>query len=202
MKNLIFKSQYLLLIPVIIGLLTITSCEKEDEITESVEVIENVDFTGRMFPLDPDLREPNIPNPQYNAPCVVRLSYLSFLKRCPENSGVVNYWVNILNSQGFDDMTKGFVTSNEASVKWNSQYNSFLSREGVSSNQVDKLIYIAYQGMLLREPDVNGGMGWTNLLYQSGIKSVLRGIANSQEFQNRLNNISAECTNAANQCVY
>ncbi|WP_024770376.1 MULTISPECIES: hypothetical protein [Aquimarina] len=202
MKKLMFRSHYLVLFPMILGLLLISSCEKEDTDNEPVEIVDTKEVSEKSFPLDPDLREPNIPRPGYNAPCVVRLSYLSFLRRCPENSGVMNYWINILNSQGFDDMTKGFVTSNEASVKWNSQYNSYLSRNGLSSNQVDKLIYITYRGMLLREPDVTGGMGWTNLLYDKGLKKVLNGVANSQEFRNRLANISTECTNAANQCTY
>ena len=206
MKNLILKPRYFLFFPMILGLLIITSCEKEEHSEEPVEIVNGADTTQQKrfsIPENPDFRPPRIPRPpQFDAVCVVRLSYLSYLRRCPENSSVVNGWVSVLLTRGFDDLAEGFITSTEARVKWNSQYNSFLSRNNLNSTDIHKFIYIAYQGMLLREPDVNGGIGWTDLYYQRGLKDVVNGIANSQEFRNRLAGIATECTNAENQCTY
>jgi len=210
MKKIIYKQYYLILIPIIVGALLIASCEKEELFTESQEVteknisdIETQEKIAFSTPDDPDFRPPRIPRPpQFDAFCVVRLSYLSYLRRCPENANVVNGWVSVLLSRGFDDLAEGFITSAEARVKWNSQYHSFLSRNNLSNVDVHLFIYIAYRGMLLREPDVNGGIGWTNLLYQRGLKSVVNGIANSQEFRNRLAGIFVECRNADSQCQY
>ncbi|MBW1297691.1 hypothetical protein [Aquimarina litoralis] len=207
MKTLIFKNRYFLVCSIILGLLVITSCEKEDAFSEPVQSIENIDseIQQKRFstPDDPDFRPPNIPSPpQFNALCVVRLAYLSYLERCPENQSVVNGWISVLLTRGFDDLAEGFITSHEASVKWEHRYRSFLQRNHLNRHQIDKQVYIAYRGLLLREPDVNGGIGWTHNLRQFGIKFVANGIANSQEFANRLANISTECTNANNQCQF
>ncbi|MDH7444151.1 hypothetical protein [Aquimarina sp. 2201CG14-23] len=206
MKTLFFKLRYLIVCSMVLGLLITVSCEKEETPIESIESVDTVnDIQEKRFstPDDPDFRPPRIPQPpQFDAVCVVRLAYLSYLRRCPENQSVVNGWVSVLLTRGFDDLAAGFITSHEANVKWNSQYHSFLSRNHLTSHQVDKQVYIAYRGLLLREPDVNGGIGWTHNLRQFGIKFVANGIANSQEFANRLANIATECTNAANQCTY
>ncbi|MDY8137814.1 DUF4214 domain-containing protein [Aquimarina sp. 2201CG5-10] len=205
MNKLILKSRFLITLSIILGLLFVVSCEKEEAFNNEIEAVDTTQASERSFPLPdrPDFTPPNIPQPpRYDAHCVVRLSYLSYLRRCPENAGVVNYWINVLNTQGFDDLAKGFITSNEASVKWSSQYHSYLSRNNLNSVEVHKFIYIAYRGLLLREPDVNGGRYWTNIFYDNGIRAVANGIGNSQEFRNRLNNIQTECTNAANQCTY
>ena len=209
MKTQNLKLRYLFVLPILFALFLIISCEKEEDTfeppVEAVGTTENLEDTGKIYPLldRPDFTPPNIPQPPaFDAHCVVRLAYLSYLRRCPENAQVVNGWIQVLLTQGFDDLAKGFITSNEASVKWNSQYHSYLSRNNLNSVEVHKFIYIAYRGLLLREPDVNGGKGWTNVFYDRGIRAVANGIGNSAEFRRRLNNIQTECNNAANQCTY
>jgi hypothetical protein len=208
MKKLFLKSRYVVLVfSMIVTLLYITGCQTEDVTTESDDVIISTDTNqskiGPGIPYTPDFRPPNIPNPpMIDAHCVVRLAYLSYLERCPENASVVNYWINILNTRGFDDLAKGFITSSEADQKWNSRYLQYLSRNNITSQQIAKKIYIAYRGLLLREPDVAGGKYWTNILNNNNILVVANGIGNSPEFQRRLSRISTECTNAANQCTF
>ncbi|WP_109300501.1 hypothetical protein [Aquimarina sp. AU474] len=205
MNTLILKSRYLLILSIVAGIFFVVSCEKDETFDEPIEALDTSDDTQKAFqiPERPDFNPPNIPQPpRFDAHCVVRLSYLSYLRRCPENANVVNGWISVLRTRGFADLAKGFITSNEASVKWNSQYHSYLSRNNLNSVEVHKFIYIAYRGLLLREPDVNGGKGWTNVFYDRGIRAVANGIGNSAEFRRRLNNIQTECNNAANQCTY
>jgi hypothetical protein len=144
--------------------------------------------------------------PMFDEECIVRLAYLSYLERCPENAAVVGYWVNVFRAQSFTGIATGFVSSPEASQRWNHRYNSFLHRNNVTSHQIDKKVYIAYQGLAEREPDVNGGIYWTNILNASGpnggLGAVVNGIAAGPRFQNRLRNISAECAAADNQCIF
>lgn len=205
MNTPISRLRNLILIPLFLGLFIVVSCEKEEDLNDSIEAVDTIDSPEKRFPLPdyPDFTPPNIPQPPtFDAHCVVRLAYLSYLRRCPENAQVVNGWIQVLLTQGFDDLAKGFITSNEANVKWNSQYHSFLSRNNLNSVEVHKFIYIAYRGLLLREPDVNGGKYWTTVFYDRGIRAVANGIGNSAEFRNRLANIQTECNNAANQCTF
>lgn len=204
MKKIVFKSRYFaLVLSMIIASLYMTSCQTEEIIAEPEDTITNSKSIQGGIPFNPDFRPPNIPNPpSIDAHCVVRLSYLSYLERCPENAGVVAYWINILNTRGFDDLAKGFITSSEANQRWNSRYLAYLSRNNITSSQVKKKIYIAYRGLLLREPDVSGGIYWTNILNTRGILAVANGIGNSPEFRRRLSRISTECNNAANQCTF
>ena len=205
MKSLSIKNRLIIGIIILLSIFLTLSCEQEDPFEDSVEAIDtSIEADQKIYIDDPDFGPPrNIPNPpSFDARCVVRLAYLSYLGRCPENNSVVNGWIQVLLNQGFDDLAAGFILSPEASVKWNTQYNHFLNRTGVSSHEINKLVYIAYRGLLLREPDVNGGKYWTTVLYQRGIKDVANGIGNSPEFRRRLDNIQTECINAANNCQY
>ncbi len=204
MKTILLKLRYFIILPVIFTLI-FASCEKEDSFDNPIEVKESNISAEKdvQIPEPPNFNPPNIPQPpRFDAHCVVRLAYLSYLRRCPENASVVNGWINVLRTRGFADLAKGFITSNEASVKWRHQYNSYLSRNNLNSVEVHKFIYIAYRGLLLREPDVNGGRYWTNVFYDRGIRAVANGIGNSAEFRRRLQNIQTECDNAANQCTF
>ncbi|MBC8755182.1 hypothetical protein H2O64_10895 [Kordia sp. YSTF-M3] len=204
MKNSIFKFRNLSAVLVVLVVsFYVISCQTEEITAESEDSVTSTEQKFSGGPLNPDFRPPNIPNPpSIDAHCVVRLAYLSYLERCPENASVVNYWINILNTRGFDDLAKGFITSPEANSKWHSRYLSFLNRNNVTSQQINKKIYIAYRGLLLREPDVSGGIYWTNILYTRGLLNVANGIGNSPEFRARLSRISTECNNAANQCTF
>ncbi|QHI37756.1 hypothetical protein IMCC3317_31370 [Kordia antarctica] len=208
MKKFILKSRnFALVLLMIAGSLYIISCQTEEISTATEDVISTTDLTESQkiqgIPFDPDFSPPNIPNPPtIDAHCVVRLAYLSYLERCPTNASDVTYWINILNTRGFDDLAKGFITSPEASQRWNSRYQSFLSRNNITSYQIHKKIYIAYRGLLLREPDVPGGIYWNNILNTRGILDVANGIGNSPEFGRRLSGITTECNNAANQCTF
>ncbi|PTX60199.1 uncharacterized protein DUF4214 [Kordia periserrulae] len=201
MKKFIFTSRHLVIVlSLVIASLCIIGCQSEDIATEDSPALETV--TSKQIPLEPDFIPPNIPNPSIDVHCVVRLAYLSYLERCPENASVVSYWTNIFYSQGFEGVAVGFISSPEASQRWNSRYHSFLNRNNLTSYQIDKKVYIAYQGLLLREPDVNGGTYWTNQLRSRGLNYVARAIGSSPEFERRLANISTECNNAANQCTF
>lgn len=204
MKKFIFKHRYFAFVfLMIVASLFVISCQTEEVTTESEDTVTSSKIIQGGIPYDPDFRPPNIPNPpSFDAHCVVRLAYLSYLERCPENASVVNYWINILNTRGFDDLAKGFITSSEANTKWHSRYLSYLSRNNITSQHVAKYVYIAYRGLLLREPDVSGGIYWTNILNTRGILAVANGIGNSPEFRARLSRISTECTNAANRCTF
>lgn len=120
MKKLILKSRHVALVLFLIaGSLYITGCQTDEVTTESEETIISKDLQEgkRSIPIDPDFSRPNIPNPDTDVHCVVRLAYLSYLQRCPENAGVVGYWVNVLNSSGFGALAKGFITSPEANQR-------------------------------------------------------------------------------------
>ena len=207
MKKTFFKSRNLIAIcALILVSFYIVSCQKDDVTVDPEDTTQSETIQQKIgyIPYEPDFSPPNnIPNPpMFDAHCVVRLAYLSYLERCPENASVVGYWINILNTRGFDDLAVGFITSPEASHRWNSRYHSYLQRNNVTSSQISKRVYIAYRGLLLREPDVNGGLYWTNIENTRGIFSVANGIGNSPEFRARLSRISTECNNAANQCTF
>lgn len=203
MKQFIFKSRHFILaFSLIVGSLYLIGCQT-DEVTSEEDIITNTESTtSKSIPLNPDFRPPRIPNQFIDDHCVVRLAYLSYLERCPENASVVAYWINVRRTQGFEGLAKGFITSLEASQRWNSRYHSFLNRNNITSSQIHKKVYIAYRGLLLREPDVNGGIYWTNILNTRGILDVARGIGNSPEFRARQSGFPTECSNAANQCTF
>jgi hypothetical protein len=200
MKKFIFKSRHFILaFSLIVGSLYLIGCQTDEVTTELEDTAVEADIITSKRPFDPDLDPPSIP---VDAHCVVRLAYLSYLERCPENAGVVGYWINVFNQQGFGGLAVGFITSPEASQRWNSRYQHFLNRNNITSYQINKKVYIAYRGLLLREPDVAGGIGWTNVLRSHGILAVANGIGSSAEFQRRLNRIFIECNNAANRCQF
>jgi hypothetical protein len=207
MKKILFKSRHLAIaFTLIVATLCLIGCQSEDSITDVEESVSETEIiTSKRDPRipNPDFNPPVMPSPQiFDEHCIVRLAYLSYLERCPENAAVVGYWINIFRAQGFTGIAVGFVSSPEASQRWNHRYNSFLHRNNITSQQIDKKVYIAYQGLAEREPDVNGGIYWTNILRTRGLADVVNGIANGPRFQNRLRNISAECSAADNQCVF
>lgn len=204
MKKLIFKARYVVLVfSMILVSVYITGCQTEDVTSEEDASVQTETTTSKRIPLDPDYIPPNIPNPpMIDRHCVVRLAYLSYLERCPENASVVNYWLGVLDRDKFAGLAAGFISSHEAGQRWNNRYHAFLNRNNLSSNQVAKKVYIAYQGLLLREPDVNGGIYWTTILGNTNIRFVANAIGSSPEFERRLARISTECTNAANQCAF
>jgi len=191
MKKFIFKPRHFILaFALAAGSLFIIGCQTEDLTTEVEESIKETEIITSKN------------NPNLDSHCVVRLAYLSYLERCPESAAVVNHWINVLETRGFAVLAKGFITSPEASQRWNSRYHHFLNRNNITSQHIDKLVYIAYRGLLLREPDVSGGINWTNVLRSRGILYVADRIGNSPEFQRRLDRIFIECNNAANRCQF
>ncbi|MEM6720766.1 MAG: hypothetical protein AAF611_15660 [Bacteroidota bacterium] len=206
MKKIILKSRYFAIaFSLIVASLCIISCQTEDGTVDAEEAIIEEATSKRApgIPINPDYRPPNIPNPpMIDEQCVVRLAYLSYSERCPENANVVNYWIGVLRSQGFTGVAVGFINAPGVLQRWDHRYRSFLQRNNITSSDIDKKVYIAYQGLAQREPDVNGGIFWTQILNNRGLGDVVNGIANGPRFQNRLRNISTECTNAANRCVF
>ncbi|WP_298509368.1 hypothetical protein [uncultured Kordia sp.] len=201
MKKMLLKPRFfVMMLSLIMVSLYITSCQTDEIASEEDAITETA--TSKSIPLDPDYIPPNIPNRFIDDHCVVRLAYLSYLERCPENAGVVSYWINVRRTQGFDALAAGFISSPEASQRWNSRYHQYLNRNNLTSYQVNKKVYIAYRGLLLREPDVNGGIYWTNILRNTNLRFVANAIASSPEFERRLARIATECANAANQCTY
>lgn len=206
MKKIILKPHHFILaFTLVIGSLFIIGCQSEDIANDDDTKIES--STSKSIPVPsipyiPDFTPPNVPNQFIDDHCVVRLAYLSYLERCPENAGVVGYWINVRQTQGFEGLAAGFITSPEASQRWNSRYHAYLNRNNLTSHQLNKKIYIAYRGLLLREPDVAGGLYWDGILDQRGIIEVAKGIGNSPEFRNRQLGFPTECSNAANQCTF
>ncbi|WP_420570944.1 hypothetical protein [Kordia sp.] len=207
MKKFFLKSRFLIVaFSLIVVSLYITSCQTDEVVSEEDATTKTETTTSKSapsIPFNPDFRPPNIPNPpMIDEHCVVRLAYLSYLERCPENAGVVNYWIGVLRRDKFGGLAVGFISSPEANQRWNHRYNAFLHRNHITSNDIAKKVYIAYRGLLLREPDVNGGRYWTNILNTRNLLAVANGIGNSPEFRRRLARISTECINAANRCTY
>ena len=202
-KMLLISRFFIVAFSLVVMSLYITSCQT-DEVSSEEDTITNTEsIANKSIPLDPDYIPPNIPNRFIDDHCVARLAYLSYLERCPENASVVAYWINVRRTQGFAALAAGFISSPEASQRWNSRYHHFLNRNNLTSYQVSKKVYIAYQGLLLREPDVNGGrIYWTNILRNTNLNFVANAIGSSPEFERRLARIATECANAANQCTY
>jgi len=170
-----------------------TSCEKEP-ITPTEETLMVEEKTP---PVTTNLSE-DVNLRSFNKPCFVKLCYSSYLKRCGEQAGI-NYWLGVLGNAYFPspdkitDVAMGFITSQEASNKWENNYASYLAARGLNRSHISKRIYIAYRGLLLRQPDVSGGIYWTNIQRSEGLRAAVFNIGSSQEFRNRLNNIQAEC---------
>lgn len=198
MKKMLLKSRFFMVaLSLVIVTLYVTSCQTE-EIANEEDTITNIESTSKRFPNIPNIPDP----PMIDEHCVVRLAYLSYLERCPENASVVNYWIGVLRRDDFGGLAEGFIRSPEANQRWNSRYLHFLNRNNLTSHQVAKKVYIAYRGLLLREPDVNGGIYWTNILNSRGLLDVVNGIGTSAEFNRRRAGFPTECANAANQCTF
>ncbi|MEM6687455.1 MAG: hypothetical protein AAF617_16875 [Bacteroidota bacterium] len=208
MKKIFLKSRHLVVaFSLLVASLCIIGCQAEDVTTDAEESAKDTEIiTSKSIPgipIDPDFGPPPMPSPQvFDEHCIVRLAYLSYLERCPENAAVVGYWINIFRAQGFTGVAVGFISSPEARQRWNHRYNAFLHRNNITSQDIDIKVYIAYRGLAQREPDVNGGIFWTNILRTQGLAAVANGIANGPRFQNRLRNIRTECNNADNRCVF
>ncbi|AXG68656.1 hypothetical protein KORDIASMS9_00872 [Kordia sp. SMS9] len=207
MKKIILKPRHFILVfALLVGSLFTIGCQSEDVTNKDDIQIESTTSKRALdpnIPYEPDFTPPNIPNPpMIDEHCVVRLAYLSYSERCPENASVVNYWIGVLRSQRFEGLAVGFITAPGNLQRWDHRYRSFLHRNNITSHQISKTVYIAYRGLLLREPDVNGGAYWTNVERNVGLINVARGIGNSPEFGRRLSRISTECNNAANQCTF
>ncbi len=188
MNTLKIKSGLLSLLAVIAFSFFLSSCEQENFTIEE-------DFVEAQVQTETDT---DIESRYFNKLCFVQLCYSSYLRRCGDAGGI-NYWLGVLGNaprppaHKIADVALGFITSAEASNKWQNQYASFLAARGLNSNQISKHIYIAYRGLLLRQPDVNGGKYWTHIAKIHGLKVAVINIASSQEFINRLSNIQAEC---------
>jgi len=172
----------------------LTSCEKEPIIPIAGEM--NVDelITEEQAKISADI-ENVITSRTFNTDCFVKLCYSSYLGRCADVGGF-NYWLGVLGNANMNKIAtvaKGFITSQEAKNKWESNYASFIAANGLNRTDIKKSIYIAYRGLLLRQPDVGGGIHWTNIQKNHGLKEAIKGIASSPEFFNRLSNIDAEC---------
>jgi len=184
MKNL--KLVFFNLLTVLTISVFLTSCEQEnftiDENLVEEQVENSTDLESRYF----------------DKVCFVKLCYSSYLGRCGEAGGI-NYWLSLFGNPNIPlthqiaDVAVGFITSWEASNKWENNYASFLATRGLNRNQISKNIYIAYRGLLLRQPDVGGGKYWTYIAKSQGLKKAVIGIASSAEFSNRLRNIRTEC---------
>ena len=190
MKNL--KLKLLLHSLMILALLTVlmTSCEKEtiNPIEEEMLSIEEQAPISKNLSNDVQLRG-------FNKSCFLKLCYSSYLGRCGDQGGI-NYWLGILGNASSNKIASvafGFINSQEAKNKWENNYSSFLAANGLTRSQVKKSVYIAYRGLLLRQPDVGGGKYWTTQANNHGLRHAVKGIASSQEFFNRLNNIAVEC---------
>lgn len=186
MNILKIKSGLLSLLAVIAFSFFLSSCEQENFTIEE-------DLAETQLQIDSELESRT-----FNKLCFVQLCYSSYLRRCGDAGGI-NYWLGVLGNDPrppvhkIADVAMGFITSAEASNKWESQYTSFLAARGLNRNQISKHIYIAYRGLLLRQPDVNGGKYWTTVAKQQGLKTAVIWIASSAEFGNRLRNIQTEC---------
>jgi len=192
MKNLKIRFGLFSLLAILAASVLLTSCEQENlNLTDEDLIAEE------QVQINADLENP-VTSRSFNKPCFVKLCYSSYLRRCGDAGGI-NYWLGVLGNaprpsvQKIADVALGFITSVEASNKWENQYASFLAARGLNRNQISKHIYIAYRGLLLRQPDVNGGKYWTHIANIHGLRTAVIHIASSQEFFNRLGNIGAEC---------
>jgi len=188
MKNFKLKSILLGLITLTMLIVLMASCEKESiqPIEEKLSLEEEAPITEQTN--DIQLRT-------FNKTCFVELCYSSYLGRCADQAGI-NYWLSVLGNASLNKIATvaiGFITSQEARSKWENNYALFLAASGLSRSDIKKSIYIAYRGLLLRQPDVGGGIYWTDMQQSDGLRAAVKGIASSPEFFNRLSNIQAEC---------
>jgi len=174
-----------------IAMLTIlmTSCEKE-----SINPQEEIQIAEEQEQITTEI-EKTLNSRTFNTTCFVELCYSSYLGRCGDQNGI-HYWLGVLGNASINKIATvaiGFITSQEAKNKWENNYAAFLAANGLSRSDIKKSIYIAYRGLLLRQPDVGGGIHWTNVQKNHGLRAAVKGIASSPEFFNRLSNIGAEC---------
>jgi len=182
-----------------IAMLTVlmTSCEKETLTPTEETITVNEKTTPATTNLSEDVNLRSL-----NTRCFIELCYSSYLKRCGDQGGI-NYWLSVLENPNINRIATvalGFITSQEAKNKWENNYANFLAARGLNRSDISKHIYIAYRGLLLRQPDVSGGIYWTGIQRNEGLRTAVINIASSQEFFNRLNNIGAECNNYNANC--
>jgi len=166
-----------------------TSCEKENIQPIEEEMVLDTQ-TLNLSELE------NVINSRaFNTTCFVELCYSGYLRRCADESGL-NYWLGVLGNatpNKIINVVLGFITSQEAKNKWQNNYTSYLAARSLNSHHISKHIYITYRGLLNRQPDVSGGIYWTGIQRNEGLRSAVNAMASSAEFANRLNNIQAEC---------
>ncbi len=189
MNNLKLKSIFSSLVAVTMLAFLMTSCEKENILPkeETPIAVEQIQMNSEI--------EKTLNSRSFNATCFVELCYSSYLQRCGDQNGI-HYWLGVLGNASINKIAIvaiGFITSQEAKNKWENNYASFLAANGLNRNDIKKSIYIAYRGLLLRQPDVGGGIHWTNVQKNHGLRAAVKGMASSPEFFNRLSNIGAEC---------
>lgn len=186
-----FKLKSILLSLTALTMLTLlmTSCEKEN-----IQPVEEEIVLEEYKPKSTEI-EIVINSRTFNKTCFVELCYSSYLGRCADASGLT-HWLGVLGNANINRITTvalGFITSQEARNKWENNYASFLATNGLTRSQISKNIYIAYRGLLLRQPDVGGGIYWTDQANCHGLRHSVKAIASTPEFFNRLSNIQAEC---------
>lgn len=202
MKSLNLKSILFGLMATTLTTVFLTSCEKE-----VITPMENETPFKEQLVIDDQLEiskeiEQTLSSRTFNKTCFVELCYSSYLGRCGEQNGI-HYWLGVLGNASINEIAtvaKGFITSQEAKNKWENAYSNFLAANGLNRSQIKKSIYIAYRGLLLRQPDVGGGIHWTNIQNNQGLKTAIKGIASSPEFFNRLTTINVECNAYAANC--
>jgi len=195
LKSILFSLMAITMVTVLM-----TSCEKDtvEPIEETLMIEEKKPPVTTNLTDDVNLRT-------FNKQCFVKLCYNSYLKRCGDQGGI-NYWISLLDDITNDTNNKianvalGFITSQEASNKWENNYASFLAARGLNRSNISKHIYIAYRGLLLREPDVSGGIYWTDIQRNQGLRTAVINIASSPEFFSRLNRTDAECAAYNRRC--
>jgi len=189
MNKLKLKSLLRSLMAISMLTVLITSCEKED-----IKPQEEILIAEDQLQITTNI-EKTLNSRTFNKTCFVELCYSSYLGRCGDQNGI-HYWLGVLGNASINKIAtvaKGFITSQEAKNKWENDYASFIAVNGLSRSDIKKSIYIAYRGLLLRQPDVGGGIHWTDIQKSHGLKEAIIGIASSPEFFNRLSNIDAEC---------
>jgi len=195
MKTLKLKGILFSLLTIATVSIFISSCKKEPITPIEEEIIFNDELiTEDQLKISNDI-ENIFTSGKLDKNCFIKHCYSSCLGRCGEQSGI-NYWLAELDDTSINKIVSvalGFITSEEASDKWEDDYSDYLSSIGINESQVSKSIYITYRGLNLREPDVRGGMHWTDYANQHGLENAVKALTLTPEFFRRLRNISTEC---------
>jgi len=179
-----------------------SSCKKEPIAPIDKEVIFDEELITKFQKEISDDIEYIFTSNTANKTCFVKLCYNSYLGRCGEQSGI-NYWIDELEDASINKIASvalDFTTAQEVSDKWENDYTNYLSSIGINNDQVNKSTYIIYRGLLNREPDVHGGMHWTNYTSSHRLENAIKAIMLTPEFLRRLKKMSAECSTYDRNC--